>query len=145
MRHLLTRVLAFACFAVVVGYIMHIAKNKPHRDRGNPQQPTRQELMLADREHTLLAVKYGLQPTTAKDIIVDYDLALYGVSTLDFDRQDAVFPEATSTAEIITSLSSKYDVSAATIASLLVAHEIMQIPEYERSEQDARDYEHDLY
>ena len=134
MKRSLTNILIFGCIVATIGYVAFTFRNNSGKDRSDPQQQfltARQNVMLADGEYTLLAIKYGLEPATAKDILVDYDSVLYGVGALDSAREDVVFPEATNTAEVVTALSNKYKIPSATIASLLIDREAMQLPESE--------------
>lgn len=111
--------------------ISHIFSNgrtpHPSPDPLKKFQLEREVRMLEESEYALLAIKYGLSPETTKNIIADYQVASLGISWLvprpDSRRQSVIFPEAADTLGVVNSISKKYNVSPATIASVLIDQE----------------------
>ena len=129
MKRLAVSLIAVACLFILFTRWTH--KSKDDRLQSNPSphqqfQDKRSQTMFEDQEYTLLAMKHGVPIETAKSILADYDLALWGVNLLGSEKEELIFPEAMNTSEVVIAIGNKYSIPSATVASLLIDKQLLE-------------------
>lgn len=93
--------------------------------------------LFVDADYTLIALKHGIAPEIARDVIADYEKASWDGSTLEIleaasnpgqernKTAEVLFPEASNTEQIVAAIAQKYQVSTAIVAGILFDYRLL--------------------